>query len=79
MNIDEKQEKKMWREDRNKKKKIKGLYVCWGVTEIVEEIIRQARKREKTNILISKEKSAPDRNMILSRVNALYLFKYIEN
>ena len=50
-----------------------------GMTEIVEEIIRQARKREKTKILISKEKSTPDRNMISSRVNALYLFKYVEN
>lgn len=50
-----------------------------GMTEIVEEVIRQARKREKTKNSHFKGESTPDRNMISSRVNALYLFKYVEN
>lgn len=64
---------------KRRQKRSRNCMCVGGMTEIVEEIIRQARKREKTKILISKEKSTPDRNMISSRVNALYLFKYVEN
>ena len=71
--------RKKCEEETGIKKRSRNFMCVGGMTKIVEEIIRQARKREKTNILISKEKSVPDRNMISSRVNALYLFKYIEN
>lgn len=41
------------------KKRSRNCMCVGGMTEIVEEIIRQARKREKTNILISKGEKCP--------------------